>query len=69
MKVSDPFNDDMDISLNRASLVEMPDGTKLSLKVKDQVQREAVAKQLLTPSANPQQRQSSKVVRFMLSSC
>ncbi|XP_022315529.2 DNA-directed RNA polymerase I subunit RPA1-like [Crassostrea virginica] len=45
-----------------ASLIEMPDGSKVILHKKEKVQREAIAKQLLTPSADPHQQNGCKVV-------
>lgn len=68
MIMSDPPNDDISVSFNRASFVEMPNGSKIILNTKDKVQREALAKQLLTPSADPQHQQGCKVVRYRLSS-
>ncbi|XP_061175152.1 DNA-directed RNA polymerase I subunit RPA1-like [Saccostrea echinata] len=45
-----------------ASLIEMPDGSKMILNHKEKVQREAIAKQLLTPLTDPQQQNGCKVV-------
>lgn len=45
-----------------ASLIDMPDGSKVILNKKEKVQREAIAKQLLTPSPDPHQQNTCKVV-------
>lgn len=50
---------------NRASLIDMPDGSKVILNKKEKVQREAIAKQLLTPSPDPHQQNTCKVVRHI----
>lgn len=43
----------------------MPDGSKVILNKKEKVQREAIAKQLLTPSPDPHQQNTCKVVRHI----
>lgn len=43
----------------------MPDGSKVILNKKEKVQREAIAKQLLTPSPDPYQQNTCKVVRHI----